>query len=370
MFVLNVLFYVFSAVALIQLLYYFIFLKNFALLKPDASKPTQLAVSVIIYAKNQAKNLKKHLPKILNQKYPNFEVILVNDASTDKTLKVMESFKQQHDIIRIVDVKMIEHFWGNKKYALTLGIKASKHDTLLFIDADCAPISKHWISEMSSQFSATKSIVLGFGGYEKIKKSLLNKIIRFETLFTAIQYFTYAKIGIPYMGVSRNLAYNKKVFFDNSGFMSHMNLKSGDDDLFINQAATKSNTAICFSEDSFTISKPTKTFKTWILQKRRDINTTKNYKTKHRFLLGLFYTSQLLLWFLAILLLSFLFNWQIVIGILVIRSILHYITIAKSAKKLDQADLIILIPFLEIFLIIFQLVIFSANLMSKQNHWK
>lgn len=368
--VLSVLFYCFIAFAVIQITYYILFLSYFSVDNSKTKKAKNIPVSVIICAKNEAENLQENLPEIINQNYNNFEIILVNDASSDNTLDVMKAFKEQHNNITIVDVKPIEQFWGNKKYALTLGIKAANNDFLLFTDADCKPVSKFWIGLMSGQFSNTKSLVLGFGGYEKVKHSFLNKLIRFETLITAIQYFTYAKLGIPYMGVGRNLAYRKELFFNNSGFMSHMIIKSGDDDLFVNQVANSKNTAICFSKDSFTLSKPKTTFNGWLRQKRRHISTAKHYKFGHKFLLGLFYFSQILFWVLAIILLSWLMQWQIVVALLICRLILQYIAIGLSAKKLDTADITFFIPIFEIFLIIFQFVIFSANLISKPNHWK
>lgn len=368
--VLTVLFFCFIAIAIIQIIYYLCFLNFFALQKPTKGKLKNIPISVIICAKNEANNLKKNLPRIINQHHKDFEVVLINDNSFDETLEVMEAFASKHNNITIVNVKPIEHFWGNKKYALTLGIKASKYEFLLFTDADCAPISNQWLAKMSNHFSNKKSIVLGFGSYTKVKYSVLNALIRFETLMTAVQYFSYAKLGIPYMGVGRNLAYRKELFFNNSGFMKHMELKSGDDDLIVNAITDKDNTALCFSEDSFTISEPEKTFKDWITQKRRHITTAKHYKPLHKFLLSLYFFSQFSFWALSIILLSFLFYWEIVLMIIGFRIIVHYLSIGISAKKLKSSDLILFLPFLEIFLILFQLSIFIANLISKPKHWK
>ncbi|MCK5400003.1 MAG: glycosyl transferase family 2, partial [Flavobacteriaceae bacterium] len=202
------------------------------------------------------------------------------------------------------------------------------------------------------------------------KHSFLNSLIRYETLLTAIQYFSYAKLGIPYMAVGRNLAYRKDEFFKANGFMSHMNIKSGDDDLFINQVASSKNTVLCFSKDSFTESLPETTFKAWFNQKRRHISTSKYYKLKHKLMLGLFYLSQLLFWVLGIILLSFIFKWEIVTLLILLRFIVQYISIGFSAKKLNEIDTIILLPFLEIFLIFSQFFIFISNLTSKPTHWR
>ena len=367
---LTILLYVFIAVTAIQVAYYLFGFSLFAFAKDKEIKPSNLSISVIVCAKNEAENLKKFLPKIINQDYPNFEIVLINDASYDDTLDVMESFQNQHQNIKIVNVENNEAFWGNKKYALTLGIKASTHDHLLFCDADCKPKSNAWITKMSAHFSESTKFVLGYGAYKKNKHSLLNALVRFETLLTAIQYFSYAKAGNPYMGVGRNLAYHKTEFFNHNGFMSHMAVKSGDDDLFINEAATKATTSIEFSKESHTESTAPETFTEWFQQKRRHISTVKHYKVKDQFLLGVFYTTQLLFWGLFITLISTLFSWKIVLAIFGIRLFLQYIVYGFSAKKLKETDLIFAIPFLEIFLILFQLTIFITNRFSKPNHWK
>ncbi len=370
MLVLDILFFTFIVVVFIQLIYYGVVFSRFAFAKSGKFTKKNISISVIICAKNEAENLKNFFPLILEQEYPNFEVILINDNSNDKTLEIMESFQAKNDNVKIVDVKPIEAFWGSKKYALTLGIKAASNNFLLFTDADCKPLSKYWIKEMSSHFSNSKTLVLGYGSYKKKKYSLINKLIRFETLLTAIQYFSYAKIGIPYMGVGRNLAYRKESFFKSNGFMSHMDIRSGDDDLFVNQVANSNNTAICFSKSSITESIPETSIKSWINQKRRHVSTSKYYKPQHKFLLGVFYLSQLLFWSLSIILISFLFQWKTVVILFMLRIVIQYISIGFSAKKLNELDTIALLPFLELFLVFSQLVIFISNLISKPNHWR
>lgn len=367
---LDIVFYAFIAVVIIQAFFYIGIYSRFAFFKQKQKRTNQIAVSVIICAKNEAENLKAFLPSVISQDYPDFEIVLINDSSNDDTLKVIQHYANLHENIKIVDVKSIEAFWGNKKYALTLGIKASKHDYFLFTDADCKPLSKFWIKEMSSQFSKEKSIILGYGAYSKVKHSFLNKIIRFETLLTAVNYFSFSLMGLPYMGVGRNLAYTKKEFYDANGFMSHMKIRSGDDDLFINQAATKKNTAICISKNSFTESQPKSSFKNWFKQKRRHVTTAKHYKSEHKILLATLFSSNLLFWLLSTILFSTIFNWQIVLSLFLFRIILQYIILASSAKKLNETDLLFVLPFLEIFLIIAQLTIFITNLISKPNHWK
>lgn len=352
----------------IQIVYYATFLISFYKIPSNTkAKTPHLPISVIICAKNEAENLKAHLPKILEQHYPKFEVILVNDSSTDNTLAVMQHFKKHHGNISVISTTA-----SNKKQALSKGINASKYEHILLTDADCKPLSNHWINEMSAHFSTTKTVILGYGGYKKAQNTITNKLIRFETVFTALQYFSLAKLGFPYMGVGRNLAYKKEEFKNSNGFKNHSHILSGDDDLFINEIATKNNVALCLSSNSFTISKPKPSFKTWFYQKRRHITTANHYKQSHKYILGGFYLSQVL-FFTGI---CIIFNYGlqkiniVFAAAIAIRYAFQISTLVNACIKLKEKDLIIYLPFLEPFLVIFQLAIFTANLVTKPLHWK
>ncbi|MCF6349935.1 MAG: glycosyltransferase [Flavobacteriaceae bacterium] len=356
----------FVVTIVIQLAYYSILFSKFSFLSTPKINYKNLPVSIIICAKNEAKNLKQNLTCICKQIYTNFELILVNDHSTDDTLNVFKKFKKQYQNITILD---LQNSKSNKKNALAKGIEKAKYNHLLLTDADCSPNSKNWISEMTAQFNKKKSIILGYGAYQKINKSWLNKLIRFETLLTAIQYFSYAKIGLPYMGVGRNITYTVVNFNKVNGFNKHRDIKSGDDDLFINEIANSANTAICFTKSSFTISKPHTNLKKWLHQKRRHITTANNYKLKHQFLLGLFFISQFLFWFLAIFLLISSFKVKIILVLVFIRISFQYLIFTSAAKKLHEKDLILFTPILELFLIIIQMYIFIQNLVRKPVDW-
>ncbi|WP_298763568.1 glycosyltransferase [uncultured Polaribacter sp.] len=366
--ILPVVFYALVVFAGIQIVYYLFFTTFLFTDKKPKNSTKEIPISVIICAKNEAQNIQQFLPFIIEQNYKNFEIVLINDASSDETLEVMETFKAENANIKIINVKNTEAFWGNKKYALTLGIKAAKHEHLLFTDADCKPVSKNWIANMTKNFSDTKTIILGYGKYKK-EKTLVNLFVRFETLLTAIQYFSYAKLGSPYMAVGRNLAYTKTDFFNVKGFIKHIKIKSGDDDLFIQDAANKKNTTICTRANSYTASLAPTSFKAWFQQKRRHISTANYYKTKHKFLLGLFFITKVLFLILAIFSFS-IYSWKIILPIVFTYYFVQFLVVGFSAKKLKESKIVYFLPFLEIGLLLFQFSIFIANLISKPNHWK
>ncbi len=363
-------FYIFIVIVAVQLFYYAGIFSKFAFAKIQKSTPKRIPISVIVCAKNEEENVINFIPLLAEQNYPDFEIILIDDASSDTTLDIFEEFEKKYSNVRLVKVANNEAFWGNKKFALTLGIKAAKKDYLLFTDADCYPTSKDWITLMSSQFTMHKTFVLGYGAYEKVKGSFLNKIIRFETMLTAVQYFSWAKIGRPYMGVGRNLAYKKDEFFKVNGFIDHMKIRSGDDDLFINQASKGNNTTCCYSPESFTYSKPKTTFKDWITQKKRHVATATFYKSFDRIQLSVFFISQILFLILPIILLSFQYEWIVVLSIIGFRYLFTWIILGFSAGKLKEKDVMYWFPIIEIVLIFTQMNIFVSNIFSKPVHWK
>ncbi len=366
---LTILFYTFFLAVIVQLSFYLILFKKFVGLKQTNKHSVNTPVSVIIAAKNESSQLKRYLPLILQQDYPTFEVILVNDASTDNSETIISDLQKKHKHLKLVSIPLTLSYSGNKKNALSEGIKKASHDHLIFTDADCKPKTLNWISEIMSHFTKTKNIVLGYGAYETIDHSFLNKLIRYETLLTAIQYFSYTIVGLPYMGVGRNLAYSKSLFTNHDGFNSHKHIKSGDDDLLISEIATPNNVNISYHKSSHTLSLSNKSYKNWFRQKRRHISTSTSYKPVHQFLLGLFYSSQFLFWTLAIILLASAFNWQIVTILIFIRLTVHYIIIQSSAKKLDEKNITYVAPILDFLLVFSQFGLVLTNLFSRPKHW-
>jgi hypothetical protein len=189
-------------------------------------------------------------------------------------------------------------------------------------------------------------------------------------LLTALQYFSWAKIGKPYMGVGRNLAYKKEEFFNVNGFIDHIQVRSGDDDLFINQAANSKNINISYSLESFTKSEPKRSYADWFIQKRRHVATAKFYKTFDKIQLGLFFSSQLLFLLVPIILLAFQFQWILVLGLIAFRYLVTWIVIGFAAGKLKEKDVMYWYPIIEIILIFTQINVFVTNLFSKPAHWK
>lgn len=324
-------------------------------------------VSIIICAKNEEENLKNNLPKILNQKYFDFEVIVVNDQSIDGTSFLLEKLEKSYSNLVVVTItKHINKHIG-KKFALTLGIKTAKNEHLLLTDADCLPNSKNWTQLMCNNFN-TADIVLGYGGYQK-KKGLLNKIIRFDAFNVAQQYLSFALSKHTYMGVGRNIAYKKSLFFDNKGFANHIHIPSGDDDLFIQEVATKNNVTIEINVKAHTSSEVIKSWKEWSYQKRRHLTTAPLYKTKFKALLALYPYAQFLFWSSIILLVVSKAPVALLATLLSVKLLASYLVNYKSMKQLNAIDLYWIHPIYELIHLFIQGIFVLLNLINQPKKW-
>lgn len=333
-------FYIFCGAAFFQLFYFLFFYLRLANYKPKTVQVTQYPpVSIIICARNEDTNLKKNLPKILAQDYPAFEVIVVDDNSEDGTTEYLFFLSQKEPRLKRTKTGNSNRMMAGKKFPLTLGLKAAANELVLLTDADCYPATDQWLKNMVAGYAGGKEIVLGYGAYEKQPGSL-NRRIRYETVLTAINYLSLALARLPYMGVGRNLSYNKTLFFNTNGFFDHRHIPSGDDDLFINKVATKRNTEIVITPDAFTYSEPKETRDEWIEQKTRHLSTAKFYRFKHKFWLGLQPISHILFWITSVYLLCILFAyWYVVAAAFVLRWILLRYTFTQAMNKLDEKDL-------------------------------
>ena len=322
--------------ASIQLLYVTIVFGRLAFYKEEEKKPQALPpISIIIAARNESDNLYENLPYILTQDYPEFEVIIVNNQSVDDSTWLLKALCLQHKNLRVVEIAKNKHLLPGKKLPITLGVKGAKYENMLFTDADCRPASNHWLRIMAGSFSEKKEIVLGYAPYYKTK-GIINKIIRFDTAFIGVSYLSLALVKLPYMGVGRNLAYSKKVFDTVRGFKSHYSLPSGDDDLFIQEAAVNENYTIQLSPDSFCFSMPATTWKSWIRQKTRHYTTSSRYNFIKKALLGIYPISLLMTWISFVILLSNANWWIIGLIIFSILLIIKWLIQGKCLRKLNE----------------------------------
>jgi glycosyltransferase involved in cell wall biosynthesis len=337
--------FIFSCLIQIFFQWYFFYrIRSFkAQPAPTADFPP---VSVVICARNELANLQKLIPLLLEQDYPDFEVVIIDDRSDDPMYDFMLAQKAEHKRVRLVRINYTPEGMNPKKFALTMGIRSARFENLVFTDADCFPDSPNWLRAMAVHMTGKEEIVLGYAPYFQ-EPGFLNLLIRYDTFYTAVQYFSFAMAGLPYMGVGRNLAYKKSLFMKLKGFYKHMPLTGGDDDLFVNRASTDDNIAMCLDPEGFTHSIPKTTWYSWYRQKTRHLSVSRFYKSGHKTMLGLLGLTHLLFYFTLPAILWIPMGWTVALAGYVLKTLNQMIVLRAVNSKLKEPISIWAYPILD-----------------------
>ncbi len=368
----QVILLVLAASLIVQLYYYLVYYARILFYRSSKKKISDELppVSVVICAKNEEYKLPKFLPSVLRQDYPDFQVVVVDDCSEDETWEVLENMKKEFPHLYTTRIFFDPVFKHGKKMALSLGIKAAKNEILVLSDADCMPVSQNWLKTMVRNYLQQKEVVIGYSPV-KYEEGLLNRLIRFDNLFTAIQYLGAALAHKTYMGVGRNLSYTRSLFFNAKGFLPHVQLLSGDDDLFINKVATKKNVAVEISPESFVETRAKTTFKDWIIQKRRHLTTGSYYKARHKIMLAAELMSRFFFYASVIAAAVFPTIWLYGVVAFGFRFLMQGLIINLTARKLKQRNFILSFWLLDLFFPLFNAWLVLRNRINPKGiKWK
>jgi glycosyltransferase involved in cell wall biosynthesis len=364
---------VFIGATLLQLLFWGLIFsrlgtyKKVAEPKPMTENTSLPPVSVILCACNEADNLHQYLDRFLSQDYPFFEVVVVNDNSVDDSEKILLEFQKKYSILQPVTLR--EQHPPGKKYALAAGIAAAKYDLLLLSDADCYPASPQWIRQMQSLIKDEVLIGLGFSPQE-YRSGLLNRFIRFETIFTAIQYFSFSIVGLPYMGVGRNLIYHKSLYQQQQGFTAHLDLASGDDDLFVNAVASRKNTAVQLSPESFVFTIPKMTWGGYYRQKTRHLTTGTRYRPLHQLMLGALAASHFFHYVAGLSWGWYTGEWSVVLSLYLARATVVVLLSRSILSRLQAQALWPWMLFLDALYLLYYVVFAPVLIIGNPRTWK
>lgn len=366
--ILTFLLIIFLLSATIQSIY--LIVMNAALIQKESKKQKEVAVdplSVLIAARNEYSDLKKLIPAILSQDYPQFEVVIALDRCTDNSYRLPKEYEDVSNL-RFIEIDELPPSFSGKKYALTKAIECSKNETLVFTDADCVPSSTKWLHSVKSAYSDATQMVIGYGPYRK-RSGSVNLFVRYETILTAIQYFTFCKLGIPYMGVGRNMSYRKSFFNQNSGFDRFSGVTGGDDDLFISHHATRNNINSYYTKESHVFSEAKDNWKSLILQKQRHLSVGKYYRKKHQVILALLGTSQIMFWLTFAILAILKVNLPVLTGCLIIRYTFLFLFFVRGTRVLEEKFTWLWMPVLDIIHTLFLLIMGPLGFFTKRVKW-
>lgn len=320
--------------------------------------------AIILACRNEENNLKKNLISFLDQKPSGHELLLVDDHSSDGTVSYLLELASGYPGLKV----MKNESDVGKKHAVQQGILNTGKEYIFLTDADCRPVSDKWLMLMGSSFKNEDiDIVLGYSPY--VGDNLLSKFIRFETFMTALQYFSYALSGMPYMGVGRNMAFRKEVFLKNNGYSSHLDIQSGNDDLFVMENANSENVAIQIDPQSFILTEPAKTIKEFFNQKARHISSSFRYKTVHKIMLAVYSISHTGFYLTSIILLlnGLFFDFFVLYSV---RLIVISLISGRSMLKLKEFDLFKWIPVLDLFMFLYYITLAVYYTLKPKVNWK
>jgi glycosyltransferase involved in cell wall biosynthesis len=361
---------VFLICTVIQLVYlWFVFGRlafYTAIQKPQGSLP----VSVVLCGREVTPGMEESLKSILNQDYPDFEIVVVNESPEEDIRLYLESLSRNYSRIKVVNIGENLNFFKGRKFPLSIGIKSAKNDIILVTDIDCMPCSDKWINGILSNFDGQTEVVLGYSNL-KPKLGLINQWLRFNNLQSAVKYLSFAICGVPYMGVGRNLAYRKELFYKSHGFISHYTLITGEDDLFVNAVSNAKNTRIEISHDSQTQYEGKISFLGWLLLKKKQLETQRFYKSRHKLLLAI--NSFSLFFFYAAFIFLLVYTpglWIPILSVFGVRFLSYIFILKKCMLKLKEKDLLLISPVYEVLLLLIMLFLRLSIIFVKSNKWK
>ena len=320
---------------------------------PVAGCQLPCPVSVVVCARNEAANLQRHLPLWLAQEYAaDWELVVVDDASDDATPAILQSFQQAHSRLRVV--RMAEKKSLGKKAALTQGVTSARYEHLLLTDGDCAPVGVHWLAHLAGSLAETPDtdIALGYAPLLPVP-GLLNSWARFETAYTALQYFAFARVGMPYMGVGRNMAWKRPLFHQAGGFVRHADVPSGDDDLLVNAVAKPGRVALCVAPASFVYSAAKTTWSDWFRQKQRQLGSSLRYRWWHQVVIGAVAATHTLHYLAALILLLAFYHPVLMLSVWVLRLVVVLLVWRRILPGFHERNLLAWIPLHDILLSVY-----------------
>lgn len=350
---------------------YFLFVVRAFLQQKDSvvvENTNDLELDFLIAVKDEIANVELVVKSLFKQSVfqesNSARIIFVNDHSEDGTAALTGELAVNFPK-RILSLDLPDGVSG-KKAAINYGMEHTNNYVIL-LDADCRPASVDWGLIMVEKLQKS-DIVLGYGPFFK-EQSLLNRVIRFECMWIAAQYFGWNQKNKPYMGVGRNMAVKRNVHRGISTKVAGSNLISGDDDLFIQAAADESIVTAAIDIKSFVYSAAESSYKAYLNQKRRQVSTSVHYRFYHQIALAIDAGVKILWPFLLVVIWCML-PASYAITCTLVFVVIQYVVHLSFLRKLEERDLIIIIPLLVLLYGLHLSILAAYTLFSKNIGWK
>ena len=213
-----------------------------------------MPLSVVIPTHNQAQDLQRHLPAILDQDYDDFEVIVVDMASTDETKDVLEHLELLYPNLRHSHTPATARDISLERLALTLGIRTARYEWVVITHPNCRPLTSQWLHTLSTQMKDGKDIIVGVAKYDEERQTWFDYKVGFFRLWHTLANLDHIREGHPAVRADGcNLAVRKSLFLNKDAFSNHLNLLTGAEELLVNHLSNSHNTAVVTTKDAMVI---------------------------------------------------------------------------------------------------------------------
>lgn len=330
--------------------------------QPIVDDARQPKVSIVLTVHNEAAYLKESLPYLLEQDYPDYEVVVVNYLSKDDTPFVLKVCAENYSSLKPLQFTEDVNMFQGKKYPLSIGIRSASGEVIVLTEADCIPKSFTWLRGLVAGYQAAGvQMVLGYAGVRQ-EKGLLNLFQQYDNLTESASWMGFAMAGMPYSGTGRNLSFRRQFFFDQGSFIRHYSEPEGADDMFVNQNASGDNTTLCLEADSFVTADAKQDRRLWHRQRVQRWATKRYYSASQKFLLGLYPSSVLLFYAALAVLLALHFPWQYVAMAWVLKTAWQVWSFSRFSKRLEIKNVHFYSPLLEIYFLFANTFLFLSTL--------
>lgn len=327
-----------------------------------AESRTELPVAVIVAARDEEAAIPELLRALSASAYRAFEVVIVDDGSTDRTADIVRGHMTNDDRVRVVQVTPRE---PRKKNALTAGIESARHELLAFTDADCRP-GPLWLSAIAAHHGSRdrERVIVGWGPLDRTP-GIVNRVARYENFVTAFLTAAACGLGRPYMALGRNLSYSRTLFRTIDGFRHSIESLSGDDDLLVQEVAQlrAAEVVYMFDPNSFVPSPAPKSWRSWLRQKRRHASAGRYYRPSLQLYLLVFHVTGIALWLAPF--------WLGLAGaaMLAARLVVQHAAVRDAARTFGELDLLPLQPLWELAFTVYNLVVAPVGVLFKPRTW-
>ena len=223
---------------LIQL-FYQILMAHFSLSGKKKDKPVDYpSFSIIVPSRNYEENLRELIPTLLEQDYPEFEVVVVDDCSYDATEWYLNELKLQSN--KLKTSRIIQETDFPNALAITIGIRAASNEWLIFLNPLCRVSGKDWLKSFAEELNPKSEAAFGFVNYTNSYGSM-RKFIKYENFDSFILYGSARYLGLSMPITDMNVAYKREQFLSRRGFAAVLDSPFSENELYLNKISNRSN---------------------------------------------------------------------------------------------------------------------------------